>query len=67
MSVMDHPSVLNISDSCKAKGVLMSGDTQVSKSVTYFVMPLAGKGDLSSYLKFPEKHFPEQMASFFFS
>jgi len=66
MSVLNHPHVLNLLSSSKGKGTLTQDGKKVVQSVTYFVMPLAGKGDLGSLLK-PDTYFKENLASFLFA
>jgi len=66
MAVLDHPHVLNLLSYSKGKGTLMQDTTPVVKKVTYFVMPLAGKGDLGQLLK-PDTYFKEDLASFLFA
>lgn len=66
MTVLDHPHVLNLLSWSKGKGTLTQNGEAVVNKVTYFVMPLAGKGDLGSLLK-PESYFKENLASFLFA
>lgn len=66
MKCLDHPNVLSILDASEGKGTLTCNDQVASAGVTYFVMPLAGKGDLGSYLK-PDSVLSEKVASFLFA
>lgn len=66
MSLIDHPSVLSLTSFSVGKGKLVCDRKSVATDVTYFVMPLAGKGDLGSYLWQPDSHFSEKMSAFFF-
>jgi hypothetical protein len=51
MKTLDHPNVLAVTAMSSGKGVLNLDGCEISSTVTYFVMPLAGKGDLGTYLK----------------
>jgi len=51
MKNLEHPNILKISSYNEGKGKLVCNKKLVSEEVTYFVMPLAGKGDLGSYLR----------------
>jgi serine/threonine protein kinase len=66
MKKLDHPNVLPLLDANEGKGTLTCNGQVASAGVTYYVMPLAGKGDLGSYLK-PESCFQEKTASFLFA
>lgn len=58
--------MLSLTSYSVGKGKLVCDKKLVSNDVTYFVMPLAGKGDLGSYLRMPDSHFSEKLSSFFF-
>jgi len=51
MKNLEHPNILSIQSFNLGKGRLVCNKQLVSSDVTYFVMPLAGKGDLGTYLK----------------
>lgn len=67
MTRLEHPNILGITSYSLGKGTLVSNREVVSSDVTYFVMPLAGKGDLGSYLRQPDMHFSEKLVAFLFA
>lgn len=62
-----HQNVLSYITGSEGKGELSSNGKKCASNITYFIMPLASKGDLGSYLRHSDRFLPEDVACFLFS